>query len=96
MCYNCGVNPGEITIYRNTECPVCGKDLKVCLNCEYFDRDSHWQCRENIPEEVRDKDRSNFCDYFRYSRKVDSKADGDFKKQINEAKSDFLKLFEDE
>ena len=96
MCYNCGVNPGEIKIYRNTECPVCGKDLKVCLNCEFYDENAHWQCSENIPEEVKDKDRSNFCDYFRYSRKVDSKADTDFKKQINDAKADFLKLFDDE
>lgn len=96
MCYNCGVNPGEIGIYRNTECPVCGKDLKICLNCVFYDKNAHWGCRENITEEVKIKDRSNFCDYFHYNEKVDSDSSGDFKKQINEAKSDFLKLFGDE
>ena len=96
MCYNCGKHPGKISIYRNTECPVCGKDLKVCLNCEFYDRNAHWQCRENISEEVRDKDRGNFCDYFRYSSKIDSSIGGEYKKNTNNAKNDFMKLFGDE
>ena len=37
-----------------------------------------------------------FAMYFRYSSKIDSQSNGDFKKEINEAKSDFLKLFDDE
>jgi hypothetical protein len=51
-------------IYRNTLCPHCGADAKVCLNCKFYDSSAHWQCRETIPEEVKDKDRANFCDYF--------------------------------
>lgn len=25
----------------------------------------HWDCRETVPEQVIDKERANFCDYFR-------------------------------
>lgn len=96
MCYNCGTSPGKISIYRNTECPTCGKDLKICLNCLFYDKNAHWGCRENISEEVRIKDRSNFCDYFRYSDSVDEKKSSDTNSKTDNAKSDFLKLFGDE
>jgi predicted RNA-binding Zn-ribbon protein involved in translation (DUF1610 family) len=64
-CFSCGGALDEIgRVYRNTLCPHCGADVKVCLNCRFYDPSAHWQCRETIPEAVRDKDRANFCDYF--------------------------------
>lgn len=62
-CYRCG---GELPqrVYRNTVCESCGADAKVCLNCTFYDPSAHWECRETIPDPVRDKDRANFCDYF--------------------------------
>ncbi|MDY7029635.1 MAG: hypothetical protein SVR04_15195 [Spirochaetota bacterium] len=39
--------------------------MKICLNCVFYSPGSHWDCRETIPEQVKDKERSNFCDYFR-------------------------------
>ena len=64
-CFSCGGALDDIgRVYRNTLCPHCGADAKVCLNCRFYDPSAHWQCRETIPEEVRDKDRANFCDYF--------------------------------
>ncbi|MCK5196928.1 MAG: hypothetical protein KAR21_01170 [Spirochaetales bacterium] len=62
-CYNCG-EIFELRVYRNTECPSCGKDAKVCLNCRFYSPGSHWDCSENIREAVREKDRANFCDFF--------------------------------
>lgn len=38
------------------------------MHCEFYDPASHWECRESIPERVKDKDRANFCDYFRLRR----------------------------
>jgi hypothetical protein len=35
--------------------------------CVYFDANVTRQCREDGAEEVRDKDRLNFCDWFRPS-----------------------------
>ena len=62
-CYKCG-EEFEMRVYRTTECPSCGKDVKVCLNCRFYSPGSHWDCNENIREAVREKERSNFCDFF--------------------------------
>jgi len=65
-CHFCGtVLPTDLAIYRNTECPECSKPLKICRNCEFYAKGAHWDCHETIPDPVRDKDRANFCDYFR-------------------------------
>ena len=65
QCYNCGTKVEDPrAIFRSSECPQCGKDMHVCLNCRFYDPAAHWQCRETISEEVREKDRANFCDYF--------------------------------
>ncbi len=63
-CHSCG-SPMEFDmIYRTTVCPTCGKEVKVCLNCRFYSPGAHWDCKETIPEPVREKDRANFCDYF--------------------------------
>ena len=52
-------------IFRTTTCPSCGKDAHVCLNCRFYDKSAHMECRESIAEPVAQKDRSNFCEYFK-------------------------------
>ena len=37
----------------------------MCKNCTFYEPGAHWDCRETIPEAVRDKERANFCDYFK-------------------------------
>ena len=65
-CFNCGHElPARETIFRATLCDNCGADLRVCKNCTFYLPGAHWDCRETIPEAVREKDRSNFCEYFR-------------------------------
>ncbi len=94
-CFRCG---GDLEpagrIYRNTLCPHCGADAKVCLNCTFYDATAHWQCRETIPEEVRDKERANFCDYFvvRQGNAGGAKAATDQDKKA-EARKSFDSLF---
>ncbi len=51
---------------RRDECPSCGNDLHVCLNCMFYDTGAHHECREPIAEYVADKDRTNFCDMFQF------------------------------
>jgi len=65
-CHFCSASL-EAPIYRSSECPQCGKDSKICLNCHFYSETSHWECRESISEAVREKDRSNYCDYFKLS-----------------------------
>jgi len=90
-CYNCG-KEFEVKVYRNTECPSCGKDAKVCLNCRFYSPGSHWECSESIREAVREKDRANFCDFFELGSNFrESKG----KDKVDTAKKAFESLFGD-
>lgn len=64
-CFNCQT---EITfvdrLSRKDECPKCGADARVCKNCHFFDEKVYNECRENQAEVIREKERSNLCDYF--------------------------------
>jgi len=65
-CHFCGASIEEDTpIYRSSLCPNCGKELRICLNCRFYSPGSHWDCRETIQEPVFDKERANFCEYFK-------------------------------
>ena len=90
-CYNCGTE-FENKVYRNTECSICGKDAKVCLNCRFYSPGSHWDCSENIREAVREKDRANFCDFFELGSNFKGSKGNDKK---DTAKKTFESLFGD-
>lgn len=66
-CHHCGAQlemRGKPS--RDDNCPECHHDLRVCRNCRHFDAGAWHQCRENQADEVRDKDRGNFCDWFAF------------------------------
>lgn len=66
VCWHCGASlAGELLPFaRVAECPGCRTDLHVCRQCVYYDTGKAKHCQEPIAEEVRDKTRANFCDYF--------------------------------
>ena len=39
--------------------------MRCCRNCAHHDEAYHNQCRETQAERQVDKERGNFCDYFR-------------------------------
>jgi len=64
-CHFCKTEAPEGKIMFRDECDHCGADLHICLNCSFYDPHASKQCREPaIPEEVRDKERKNLCEYF--------------------------------
>ena len=67
LCYRCGVSLAELTlpISRQDECPACSVYLHVCCMCEFFDPDVPKQCTEDDAEEVHEKERLNFCEWFK-------------------------------
>ena len=73
-CHACGgpieVLAGE-TVSRRAECPKCGADVKVCLNCMFFDTSRSNQCAESQADYVSDKSSANFCDWFKPRTTVD-------------------------
>ncbi len=52
------------------ECPHCQSDLHVCLNCQFYDESAHNECREVSAENVKNKERNNYCEYFSPSSKT--------------------------
>ena len=46
-------------------CPKCDADLHCCRNCTFYDLNAYNNCRESQAERVVDKEKANFCDYFR-------------------------------
>jgi hypothetical protein len=64
-CWNCGQALGHLDYGRQDSCPKCGRDTRVCKGCEFYDKGSNNDCRESQAERVVDKEKSNFCDYFR-------------------------------
>ena len=65
-CHTCGTAIEEASVSRRDECPGCGSDIRVCLNCAFYDESRANQCFEPQAERVKEKDRSNYCDYFRF------------------------------
>ena len=66
-CYRCGASLAELTppLSRQDECPSCSVYLHVCRMCDFFDAQVPKQCREDDAEEVTEKERPNFCDWFK-------------------------------
>ena len=68
-CYRCGASLASMSLPlgRLEECPECTIQLHVCRMCRFYDPRVAKQCREDDAEEVREKERPNFCDYFKPS-----------------------------
>ena len=70
ICWKCGKETNIEKPVRGDECPLCHADLHVCKACEFYESGAHNDCRESSAEFVTDKERGNFCDYFRASRSL--------------------------
>ncbi len=67
LCYRCGASLAELTlpIARQDECPACSVSLHVCRMCDFFDPEVPKQCTEDDAEEVFEKQRANFCEWYK-------------------------------
>ena len=65
QCVFCGeeIDPGE-RVSRQDVCPKCGRDLRCCRQCKFYDPGAYNACREVSADRIVDKERANFCDYF--------------------------------
>lgn len=68
-CWRCAGPLGELPrpLPRAAACPGCGADLHVCRMCRFHDPSKSRGCREPVAEDVRDRERANFCGYFEAS-----------------------------
>ncbi|KPK99077.1 MAG: hypothetical protein AMJ90_09675 [candidate division Zixibacteria bacterium SM23_73_2] len=77
---------------RSDVCPTCSAYLRCCYNCSFYDSGAHNQCHELQAEWVGDKEKANFCDYFRIRMGSFSK---DRKKSKDDVKNKWGDLFKD-
>jgi len=69
FCYKCNNTiEHHDNISRQDSCSNCNFDLKVCLNCTHYDVLKNKECHESatLSEAVKDKEKANFCDYFKF------------------------------
>ncbi|HNY22372.1 MAG TPA: hypothetical protein PKO22_09530 [Treponemataceae bacterium] len=65
MCWKCGkAITIEGPIGRSATCDSCGVDVRSCRNCRFWSPGDWHDCAERQEDEVRDKERANFCDSF--------------------------------
>jgi hypothetical protein len=78
-CWSCG-HDWEFSppLGRGELCSGCRRDAKVCRNCRHYDPYASRECTESQAEVVKDKEKSNFCDWFEPSsvRSAQSKDQG--------------------
>ncbi len=67
QCWKCGESLAYLPLPfgRQERCRRCGAALHACRLCREFDPRQPQQCREPTVEEVRDKERANFCDHYK-------------------------------
>jgi hypothetical protein len=68
-CYRCGESLEKLSLplSHRDECPACTVHVHVCRMCIYFDRQAPRQCLEDGADDVTDKEKINFCDWFKPS-----------------------------
>lgn len=67
-CYNCQTPldlPRGSSLGRTEECPSCGVDLRCCKMCFFYDTSAYNECREPTAERILEKEKANFCDFFK-------------------------------
>lgn len=68
LCFKCQENLESYQlskVSRQDTCPKCSQDIRCCKNCTFYEPNSHWECREEVSEHILDKEKANFCDFFR-------------------------------
>jgi len=68
-CWHCDreieIVAGKDRVGFREDCAGCGRPLHVCRNCRHYDVAFNNSCREPVADLVADKERANFCEYFK-------------------------------
>ncbi len=76
VCVVCGTEVvEELPISRRAHCQKCVADIHACRQCFWYDLHAAKQCREPMAEWIAEKEKANFCDYFKLNEKTDVVAD---------------------
>tara|TARA_S200000501_G_scaffold187555_1_gene176410 strand:- start:2620 stop:3003 length:384 start_codon:yes stop_codon:yes gene_type:complete len=95
QCWKCGAELKHLLLpfSRYEECSVCKADLHACLACLHYAPNLSDACEEDRADFILDKDKANFCDYFRVNTKAYQKQENT---ATSEARSKLAALFGEE
>lgn len=68
ICHKCGKplsDTFKILVGRGDTCPSCMANIRCCKMCQFFDPKSYNECRESNADRVTEKEKANFCDYYK-------------------------------
>lgn len=64
-CAFCGEETSiEGKVMKKDTCPHCGRDLRCCMQCKFYDPHAYNECREVLAERIVDNKRANACEYY--------------------------------
>jgi len=55
----------DVNRYEN--CTKCNASIRSCMMCSFYDTSSYNDCREPTADRITDKEKANFCDFFKLS-----------------------------
>lgn len=67
-CYSCATPldlRADQKIMRTDDCPHCGADMHACKMCIHYDVGAYNECREPMAERIVEKEKANYCDFFK-------------------------------
>lgn len=73
LCYKCnqafdlGQSVYAMKVGRQDECPHCYASLHCCKMCGFYDKSAYNECKEPMADRILDKEKANFCDFFKIS-----------------------------
>ena len=95
QCWKCGTQLKNLLLpfSRYEECSSCKADLHACIACKSYNPSISNSCNEDRADFVLDKDKANFCDYYRANPRAFQKQDNS---QSLEARAKLAELFGEE
>ncbi|MBF0186859.1 MAG: hypothetical protein HQL50_02935 [Magnetococcales bacterium] len=80
-CWKCHQELGALEYGRDGSCSHCSSDTRCCRNCIHYDSSNYNGCRETQAERVLEKERRNFCDWFKPADRGKEDGEGDCRKK---------------
>ena len=95
QCWKCGAELKHLLLpfSRYEECSACKADLHTCRACRHYAPNLSDACEEDRADFILDKDKANFCDYFRVNTRAYQKQENT---AASEARSKLAALFGEE
>lgn len=94
QCHKCGKplsDTYKIVVSRSDNCPHCMADIRCCKMCQFYDPKAYNECREPNADRITEKEKANFCDYYKIGGDSANDAEKQRQEQLARAQALFKK-----